>query len=155
MVRAPDGALSAMVGPASSTSDSDSVDDEPGTGGGCCPSWYRSPSSHSAIVLEVLGVSFAKSPVPDWAHVVPSPGRADSGWSGGWRRHRCRSVPTRPSTGSVCGNARWSSLRRYSRSSCSRAASPQALTGPPGTEPDARRPTGAGGRPEPCAPVGS
>jgi hypothetical protein len=60
-----------MAEPASSTNDPSPVGYEPGDG------WWLLAVVMSiafvalAVVLEVLGGSFANSPVPDWAHVVP------------------------------------------------------------------------------------
>lgn len=60
-----------MVGPASSTNDPGPVEYEPGDGWWLLAVVVSIAFVALAIVLEVLGGSFANSPVPDWARVVP------------------------------------------------------------------------------------
>lgn len=138
-----------MADPPSPTRELDSVQYEPGDGWWLLAVIGSIVSVILAIVLEVVGGSFANSPVPEWAHIVPitwPSGLRVLWWVGVGRRPVC--------SGSVCtvsarGSVRWSFPRRCSRSSSSPSASPSVRTGPPGTEPartgsgtavDARRP---------------
>ncbi|MGI8793765.1 MAG: hypothetical protein ACR2H3_11415 [Acidimicrobiales bacterium] len=60
-----------MVRPERSSEDPSSEAPRPGDGWWVLAAAISIVFVASAIVLEVLGGSFANSPVPDWAHLVP------------------------------------------------------------------------------------